>query len=136
MTGIIIVTHGPLSKALLESTKLIIGEVEDVYTIGLFHGDSTDDLKNRIKDNINKFNDVDGILIFTDLFGGTPNNMTALAINELGNLDDIRCFVGVNLPVLLEAISMRKAYEFKDLVVHIKSIAKDSIFELSERLGI
>jgi mannose PTS system EIIA component len=134
MTGVVIVTHGPLAKAFIESMELIIGGVSNTRTIGLFHGENVDTLKDKIKSSIEEVNNGDGVLVFTDLFGGSPNNMSALSINELGNPENIKCFVGVNLPILLEAITMRSCYDFKELVEHISEIAKTSIFELGERL--
>lgn len=134
MTGIIIVTHGPLAEAFIASAKLIIGDVENIKAIGFFQGQTVDMLKEKIMAAISELNSGDGVLIFTDIFGGSPNNMTAVSLNELGNPKNIKCFVGVNLYILLEAIIKRDSCSFEELVKHISDISKSSIFELSEKL--
>lgn len=136
MTGIIIVTHGPLAQAFIESANLIIGNVKNIKAIGFFQGESVDMLKEKILAAISEMNTESGVLIFTDIFGGSPNNMTAVSLNQLGNPENIKCFVGVNLYILLETIVTRETSSFKDLVKHISDICKSSAFELSEKLPI
>ena len=92
MVAVLLVTHGDLAQALLSSAALIMGEAALIESHGLYHGDSVDNLKDTIKEAINRLSECsqgDGVLILTDLFGGSPSNAAARAMHELQ--DSVHC---------------------------------------------
>ncbi len=92
MVAVLLVTHGDLAQALLSSAALIMGEAALIESHGLYHGDSVDNLKDTIKEAIIRLSECsqgDGVLILTDLFGGSPSNAAARAMHELQ--DSVHC---------------------------------------------
>ena len=133
MVKILIVTHGPLGEALIETADLILGKTNHTTAFGLYHGDNIELLQKRIEEFVQAQDDGDGILMLTDLLGGSPCNKIALAIKALENTNKVECVVGVNLPILLEAISMQNAMTLKELVQHCKTQGANSILSLREK---
>lgn len=112
MIGILIVTHGKFGHELLKSAELIIGKQENVLTLGLEHGDSIEELCQQVKASIEKLEEGDGVLVLTDLFGGSPSNVAAANMEQL----NFHSLTGVNLPMLIEALSMREYVDIEELV--------------------
>ena len=86
MVALLLVTHGDLANALVGSAKLIMGEAPLVESYGLYHGDDIDALKDTVKDAIVRLEEQsggDGVLVLTDLLGGSPYNATARSFYEL-----------------------------------------------------
>lgn len=115
MIGILIVTHGKFGQELLESAELIIGELEKTDAISLFPNDSIDDFKKNIIERLKSLDTGKGVMVFVDLYGGTPSNSIALNLDLNGNEINIECITGVNLPMLLEALTMRNNLKLSEL---------------------
>ena len=112
MIGIVIVTHGKFSTELLKSAELIIGKQEHIATLGLDHGDCVHQLQESVSEIIEDLDDGDGVLVLTDLFGGSPTNVTAASMRYL----QFQCITGVNLPMLLEVLCSRGSCTLDELV--------------------
>ncbi|AEE91835.1 PTS system fructose subfamily IIA component [Tepidanaerobacter acetatoxydans Re1] len=123
MLGILIVTHSNFGKELLRSAELIVGRQENIETLGLEHGDSVEELYKKVKDSLKKLDRGEGVLILTDLFGGSPSNVTAAAMKE--NNIKVESISGVNLPMLIEALDLRNT---TDLECIIDKIIQTGIF--------
>lgn len=106
MVGIVIATHGKLADGLLDAASLIIGEQENVFTIGLNHGDDIATFGDNLANGALQVNDGDGVLILADLFGASPYNQSALAGRKLGDVP-YELLTGVNLPMLIQAFNDR-----------------------------
>lgn len=103
MVGILIVTHGNFGEELLRSAELIVGKQEEVETLGLNHGDDVSELRSKVSEQIKLLDRGKGVLILTDLFGGSPSNVTAANMKD-GYFESL---TGVNLPMLIEALDSR-----------------------------
>lgn len=137
MVKIMIVTHGPLAQAMKDSSAMFFGSMADsLTTLGLFPTDSPEALKDRITDKVKEIDDGDGVLIFVDIFAGSPFNMSAMAIDELKDSHKIQCFTGVNMPILMEAISMCESMTLEELHADIVTVAQESIVDLRKSLEI
>ena len=134
MVEFLIVTHGSLGQALVETANLIFGNIKNTTALGLYHGDDIEHLQDKIKKEIYAKNHGDGVLVLTDMFGGSPCNMTALVIKEISHEIDVECLVGVNLPLLIEALSMQEKMSLKELTKHCKEIGMNGIVNLREEL--
>ncbi len=137
MVNILIVTHGPLAQALKESSAMFFGDAaENLATLGLFPSDSPDELMEKIIDKVNEIDDGDGVLIFVDIFAGSPFNMSAMAIDTLKETHQVACFTGVNMPILMEALGSCQIMSLEELKADIVETAKDSIVDLRKALDI
>lgn len=133
MISITVATHGSLGKGLVESASLLYSDAANIDVFGLCHGDSVDAFRMKIMESIERQGDNDGIIIFTDIFGGTPCNIIAKIINDHKELK-ITCFAGVNLPLFIQALTSRETHSYEELVHDLKEVAKTSIFDISDRL--
>lgn len=126
MVGILIVAHSELGSALIETSKMIYGDSENLKAISFVHGEGLDILKNRIIDEVNKMEAENGCLVLLDVFGGTPMNASIMA---LGNRENVEFVYGVNMPMLLEVLSM------KDTCNNIKELSDIAVKAGSDNIG-
>lgn len=137
MIRILIVTHGELASALKTSSKMFFGEMSDTLeTIVLFPTDSPDSLQVKIKEKINEIDDGSGILIFVDIFAGSPFNNVAIVLDELKEDHKLQCFTGVNMPLLMEALASCQTMDIESLTDHLEKVSKDTIVNLRKALDI
>lgn len=136
MVAVLLVTHGDLAQSLLSSAALIMGEAPLIESHGLYHGDNVDDLKNTIKETVVRLYECsgrDGVLILTDLFGGSPSNATARALHELKDEVNADCITGVNLPILLEVATSKSFMSLDELLKQALLVGEHSIVNLREQ---
>ncbi|HHD11747.1 MAG TPA: hypothetical protein ENK42_04840 [Deltaproteobacteria bacterium] len=130
MIGAIVITHGELARALLDVVADIAGDVTGIETISIGHRDSTEDVFARIRESMARIDQGDGIVIFTDMFGGTPTNI-ALTFLEEGRVEVV---AGVNLPLLIKFVNKRSEMGFKELLGKLSEEGKKSIIFASKML--
>lgn len=124
MTGIVLVTHSQLGEALIEATEFIIGKkLKDIVSVSIDLAESADKLREKIAAGIKAVNRKKGVLILTDMFGGTPSNLSYSFLEE-GRVEVIS---GVNLPILLRAVTTRKEMELDELATSLETYGKKSI---------
>ena len=100
--GIVIVTHGSLGDALLDTCSMITGESGGITSISVQAGDDVSETRDRIVTAINEVKGDKGVILLVDMFGGTPSN---ISLSFLGT-DDIEVVTGVNLPMLTKLRSL------------------------------
>ena len=135
MIGVLIATHASLGKELIAASELIFGKEERVSSVGLYHGDDIEALEGRIEEAILELDDGDGVLVFVDLLGGSPSNMTAKAMMTLFDRVNIECVAGVNLPVFIESLVARETGDLSDLKKRVMDAASVSIVDLRKTYG-
>jgi mannose PTS system EIIA component len=124
MIGVLVVTHCKLGDALLEATDFILGErPEAMAAVSIDLNENADKLRNKFAAEIKKLKSDDGILILTDMFGGTPSNLSYSFLEE-GRVEVIS---GVNLPILIRAVSARKNQPLSELAANLEAFGKKSI---------
>jgi PTS system mannose-specific IIA component len=124
MIGIVIVTHRKLGDALIDAAEFIVGgKVEAVTPVSIDLNESVDVLRNKIIKGIKQVKSDEGVLILTDMFGGTPSNLSYSFLDE-GHVEVIS---GVNLPILIKAIDSRKKSELTKLAECLEEYGKKSI---------
>jgi PTS system mannose-specific IIA component len=124
MIGILIVTHSRLGDALIEAAEFILGtRPEALVSISIDLNESADVLRGKIADSIKKVKSEHGVLILTDMFGGTPSNLSYSFLEE-GHIEVIS---GVNLPMLIQAASTRDKMNLEELAVKLEEFGKKSI---------
>ena len=124
MIGIVIVTHSQLGAAFIEASEFIIGnKPEATVSVSIDLNENVDKLREKIAAGIKKVNRKKGVLILTDMFGGTPSNLSYSFLEE-GHIEVIS---GVNLPILIKAVNTRKKMELGELATTLESFGKKSI---------
>ncbi len=124
MVGIVIVTHTGLGEALIEAAESVLqGPLEATTAVSVDLSHRAEQLRKKISAGIKAVDQGEGILILTDMFGGTPSNLS-LSFLEEGRIDVL---TGVNLPVLIRAVKMRKDGNLSEMGQSIQAYGKKSI---------
>jgi len=124
MTGLLVVTHAGLGKALIETVEFIMGtKYENLMSISIDIKENPDLLLKKIKKGIKKVRDDQGVIIFTDMFGGTPSNLSYSFLEE----GKVEVMTGVNLPILLKAVDIRGEKPLMETTEIILKYGKRSI---------
>ena len=131
MIGIIIVSHGNLALELKSAMEHILGIQKNIEILSLFPSDDLDKKKDDLEELINEFDPNKGIIILTDMFGGTPSN---LAIPFLKN-KKIEVISGANLPMLIKLVGLRENNDLKKIAKEAKVSAQRYISIASEILS-
>ncbi len=124
MTGIVIATHGQLGKALIEAAEAILGKKpEAVVSVSIDLTQNAEKLLEKMAQEIESVNQNQGILIMTDMFGGTPSNLSYSFLEE----GQIEVLTGVNLPILIKALNIRDEMNLSQIAKSLEEFGKKSI---------
>lgn len=127
MLGIIVVCHKDLAVSIKLTASSIIGNKNYFEAVEVLPIDAKESVLSKIKKIVNSW-DLDGILIFVDIFGGTPCNASLDLLKENKNIDVI---TGVNLPMILFALSNSEKYtNISDFVENVLKVSNKSILNL------
>ena len=124
MIGIVIVTHSRLGDALIEAAEFILNaKLEGVTSVSVNLNENAEKLHKDILGGINEVNQNRGILILTDMFGGTPSNLSYSFLEE----GRIEVLTGFNLPILIKALNIRDKKDLTDIAKELEEYGKKSI---------
>jgi len=124
MIGIVIATHSQLGDALIDAAEFILGNrPETTVSVSINLNENVDKLRQKIVEGIKKVDQHEGVLILTDMFGGTPSNLSYSFLEE-GRVEVIS---GVNLPMLIKAVEAREKTQLSELAVDLEAFGKKSI---------
>lgn len=112
MIGLVLVTHGRLAQELRAALEHVVGPQDAVEGISIEPDDDIEQRRADIVSAVNRVNSGDGVVILTDMFGGTPSNLSISVMSE-GNVEVI---AGVNLPMLVKLSSARATMALPDAV--------------------
>jgi len=112
MIGLVLVTHGLLAKEFVAATEHVVGPQEDMLAICIGPDDDMEKRRQEILEAVAKVDKGDGVILLTDMFGGTPSN---LAISTMDKAK-VEVIAGINLPMLIKLASVRKTSGLKDAV--------------------
>jgi len=128
MTGILVITHAGLGHALIETLEFIMDmKYENLAAISIDIKENPDALLKKIKKGIKKVRHGQGVIIFTDMFGGTPSNLSYSFLEE----DKVEVMSGVNLPILMKAMEIRDKTPLMETVQILVEYGKRSISQAS-----
>jgi PTS system mannose-specific IIA component len=131
MVGFLIVSHGAFAEGLGDAAQMIMGEQDNLVTLGLQPDQSPENLKSKMKSAVERLDQGEGVLVLVDLFGGTPGN-TAAYLLQMEN--ELEVLTGINLPLLLELLNLRSFQSIDELVDSAKSLAGEGFKVLSDSL--
>jgi len=130
MVGVVIVTHCRLAEELMAAAELIVGRLKGFKGISIDPKSNPDEIRDRIAEAVRKVNKGAGVLILTDMFGGTPSTISFSFLQE----DRIEVVTGVNLPMLLKLSTYDHDMNLGELAEFIKSYGQRNINIASEIL--
>lgn len=130
MIGVIVISHGRLADELISAVSFVLsGKLSLKLTpISMDHNCDFDTFKKDIKKAIKKADSGDGVLVVTDMFGGTPSNIGLTFLEE----DKVEVISGVNLPMLLKLSTLSRDISLKEAVRSAEKAGKDNIIIASD----
>jgi mannose PTS system EIIA component len=124
MIGILVITHRQLGEAFIDCTEFVLGERPPALeAISVDLRENAGDLRHKIESGIKKLKADDGVLILTDMFGGTPSNLSYSFLED-GRIEVIS---GVNLPMVIKAVNLREQKPLTELAAQLETFGKRSI---------
>jgi len=115
MVGILIISHYTLAESMKDTVSFVVGEKENVAALSLNKDDKMEDFAEKLKKKAAEMDKGDGVMIFADMFGGTPSNV---ALATFGTAPNVRIITGFNMPLVIEAImhSGKPIEELSDII--------------------
>jgi len=123
MVGILIVSHGHLAEALVSSAEVLVGPMEKIKAVSIWPGDKKEEIQERIEKEIKEVDNGEGVIILTDLLGGTPTNLSLSFLHDR----HVAVVTGVNIPMLLALASYQKQKPLEEIARLVKKAGQRSI---------
>lgn len=130
MIGVLIVTHQELAQALLSVVDLIMGRQEGMAAVSLDPTLPPETSMEQIKQGLAQVNNGDGVVIFTDMLGGTPSNLSLSFLQE----GKVEVVTGVNLPMLMKLAHLRESTDLGEVAAALRESGRQGITVASEVL--
>lgn len=128
--GGVIVSHGQLATELVAAAETVVGDSSHIIAVSIGWHDDVESAKAEIERAIAHVNTGNGVLIMTDMFGGTPTNIAAMFIKE----NEIEIVTGVNLPMVIKLASQHKETTLAEMAKLVEEQGKQSIYRTSALL--
>ncbi len=131
LIGLVLVTHGNLALEFISAMQHVVGKQENVAAVCIGPEDDMEMRRQEILDKVSEVDSGAGVIVLTDMFGGTPSNL-AISIMDRANVEII---AGVNLPMLIKIATLRKEKNLKEAVSGAQEAGKKYINVASQLLG-
>ena len=131
MIGIVLVTHGRLADEFVAAFEHVVGPQKGIATVCIGPDDDMEQRRQDIIDTIASVDGGDGVVLLTDMFGGTPSNLAISVMNETG----VEVIAGVNLPMLIQLAQLRGSDSLANAVVQAQDAGRKYISVASKLLG-
>lgn len=131
MIGALVVTHGHLGQELVAAAEMIVGEISHIRAISIGWHDDVNEAQKDIEKRISEVDSGKGVLILTDMFGGTPSNI-AFSLHDPGKIDIV---TGVNLPMIIKIVSQKESDTLDSLARIVRDQGRASIAMASDFLN-
>ena len=123
MIGLLLVSHRHLAEEMKAVMEHVVGAQEAVETVSIFPNDDMEQRRIEIQEKIKTLNTGDGVIVLTDMFGGTPSNLAISMMNH----DDIEVLAGMNLPMLIKLAQIRSTQKLKEATLSAQEAGKKYI---------
>ncbi len=111
MIGLVVITHASLGREFISAAQLILGTLEQAVWLSVDSQSDPDTLRKQLKKAVQETDSGQGVLILTDMFGGTPNNISLTFLEE----NRVEVVTGVNLPMVIKAATTRQDKSLAEL---------------------
>ena len=130
MIGVVVVTHGQLAVELLHGAETIVGDLPHVTAVSIGWHEDTQEARAEIEKAVAPVQDERGVLILTDMFGGTPANLAMTFLTQ----GKVEVVTGVNLPMLIKLASVRQHTDLLTIARELREDGRNAIWVASDLL--
>jgi len=131
MIGVVIVTHGKLAREFRAALEHVVGPQEQFETVSIGPDDDLDLRRNDMMEALARVDGGKGVIVLTDMFGGTPSNLAISAMER----DNVEVIAGVNLPMLVKLASVRGESSLEEAITQAQEAGRKYISEASQILA-
>ena len=130
MIGVVVVTHGQLATELLNAAEMIVGDLPKFAAVSIGWHDDVNDARGEITQAIERVDGAEGVLVLTDMFGGTPSNIGMTLLDK----DRVEVITGVNLPMLIKLAGLRSSSDLLGVAREMRDHGRNAIWVASDLL--
>ena len=130
MIGVVVVTHGQLAIELVNAAEMIVGDLPQFTAVSIGWHDDVNDAREEIAQAIERVRGDGGVLILTDMFGGTPSNLGMTFLHK----DQIEVITGVNLPMLIKLAASKEPQTLLAVAREMREHGRNAIWVASDLL--
>jgi PTS system mannose-specific IIA component len=130
MIGVVVVTHGQLATELVNAAEMIVGDLPQFTAVSIGWHDEVNDAREDISHAIDRVRGDDGVLLLTDMFGGTPSNLAMTFLEK----DRLEVITGVNLPMLIKLAGSRQSSDLLAVAKDMREHGRNAIWVASDFL--
>jgi mannose PTS system EIIA component len=127
----VIVTHGQLASELLAAAEMIVGAVKHIAAVSIGWHDDVEAARDEVERAIKHVSEGSGVLILTDMFGGTPTNITSMFLAD----GEVEVVTGVNLPMVIKLASQGEAESLADVARRVRDQGREGIYLAGDLLA-
>lgn len=128
--GGVVVSHGQFANELLSAAEQVVGEIPHIAAVSIGWHDNVEVAQGEIQRAIKSVSSGNGVLLLTDMFGGTPTNISAMFIKE----NEVEVVTGVNLPMVIKLASQDKESTLSEMAAEVEEQGKRSIYKAADLL--
>lgn len=125
-----VVTHGQLANELVNAAEMIVGELRHITAVSIGWHDDVDVARQEVERAIARVNEGKGVLVLTDMFGGTPTNIVMTFMDKM----PIEIVTGVNLPMIIKLASQKSGETLGELAQRVRDQGQKNIYLASDVL--
>ncbi|HQX55121.1 MAG TPA: PTS sugar transporter subunit IIA [Pyrinomonadaceae bacterium] len=129
--GGVIVSHGQMANELLAAAEEVVGDLTNIAAVSIGWHDDVETARDEIERAISNMSFGSGVLILTDMFGGTPTNISAMFLKE----DEVEIVTGVNLPMVIKLATDTRPIGLKQMAADVEEEGKSAICRAGELLS-
>ena len=130
MIGVVVVTHGQLAIELVNAAEMIVGDLPQFTAVSIGWHDDVNDAREEIEQAIERVRGEEGVLLLTDMFGGTPSNLGLTFLEK----DRIEVITGVNLPMLIKLAQLPQSKDLLAVARQMRDDGRNAIWVASDLL--
>jgi len=130
MIGVVVVTHGQLAIELVNAAEMIVGDLPQFTAVSIGWHDEVNDAREEIQQAIERVRGKEGVLLLTDMFGGTPSNLGLTFLEK----DRIEVITGVNLPMLIKLAQLPQSQDLLAVARQMRDDGRNAIWVASDLL--
>ena len=130
MIGVVVVTHGQLARELVNAAETIVGDLPRFAAVSIGWHEDTQDAREEIEQAIGRVRQDDGVLLLTDMFGGTPSNLAMTFLTE----GQVEVITGVNLPMLIKLANLSDRSDLLAVAREMREHGRHAIWVASDLL--
>ncbi len=123
MIGLLVVTHCDLGRELLNAAEFIVGGIDSADAVSITETTGSEKMRKMLEGKVNALNSGKGVLILTDMFGGTPSNLSLSFLKARS----VEVLTGVNLPMIIAIVQNRKTSNLNQLAEKAQEAGKSGI---------